>query len=482
MSEPLIFHVDVNSAFLSWSALNRLQEQPDAPDLRDIPSAVGGDVKTRHGIITARSIPAKKYGIHTADPVVKALEMCPDLVLVPADFETYRKFSHALMDILRRTANAVEQLSIDEALLDMTETVNTGSETANPSHICSGTGGFLMEEERDGHIPGSSGHPGTFLDEGSRVFPLTVADELREEVWHSLGFTVNIGISTNRLLAKMASDFMKPGRIHTLWPEEVPAKMWPMPVGDLYGCGKKGAARLNDFGIRTIGDAAHADPELLQQILGEKGGQYIYNSANGIASSAVTAERGDAKSYSNETTLANDLGYANFNTDAVPVIRHLSAKVARRLQRDHFYAGTIELSVKTDDFHRFSRQTRLPQSTQEEEVIADTAQELAAKLLIGSGDEEGLFAKGRKIRLIGVGGTNLEDDSNRQMDLFGYLAEQEQARKEEEEKRHKREQEQRQRERLEQERQERTKKQTRLDAMLREVNQKYGNGTLRKGG
>ena len=113
--ERTIFHVDVNSAFLSWSALRRLEEDPGAVDLREIPSAVGGDIRTRHGVITAKSIPAKKYGVQTGEPVVKAIQKCPQLVLVPSDFETYRKYSHALMDILAQYTPLLQQMSIDEA-------------------------------------------------------------------------------------------------------------------------------------------------------------------------------------------------------------------------------------------------------------------------------------------------------------------------------------------------------------------------------
>ena len=121
--ERTIFHVDVNSAFLSWSALKRLEEDPGSVDLRTIPSAVGGDVKTRHGVITAKSIPAKKYGVQTGEPVVKALQKCPQLVLVPSDFETYRRYSHALMEILSQYTPLLQQMSIDEAFLDLTEQI-----------------------------------------------------------------------------------------------------------------------------------------------------------------------------------------------------------------------------------------------------------------------------------------------------------------------------------------------------------------------
>ena len=195
LDEKTIFHVDVNSAFLSWSALKQLEEEPGSVDLRTIPSAVGGDVKTRHGVITAKSIPAKKYGIQTVEPVVKALQKCPHLVLVRSDFETYRRYSHALMDLLAQYTPLLQQMSIDEAFLDLTEKIGP--------------------DNREG--------------------ALALAQEIRDRVREELGFTVNVGISSNKLLAKMASDFQKPDRTHTLYPEEVPAKMWPLPINSLFG-------------------------------------------------------------------------------------------------------------------------------------------------------------------------------------------------------------------------------------------------------
>jgi DNA polymerase-4 len=175
-SERTIFHVDVNSAFLSWSALKKLREEPGSVDLRTIPSAVGGDVKTRHGIITAKSIPAKKYGVQTGEPVVKALQKCPQLVTVPPDFPTYHEYSQALMDILAQYSPLLQQVSIDEAYLDMSHRIAFGDREA----------------------------------------ALLWASRIREQVKRELGFTVNVGISTNKLLAKMASDFQKPDRTHTL--------------------------------------------------------------------------------------------------------------------------------------------------------------------------------------------------------------------------------------------------------------------------
>ena len=222
----IIFHVDVNSAFLSWSAVKRLKDDPSALDLRTVPSAVGGDVKTRHGVITAKSIPAKRFGITTGEPVMTALRKCPDLILIPSDFQTYRQYSKAFIRILKQHSGLVEQVYIDEAFADMT------------------------------------GVPD----------PLAEAAALRAEIREKLQFTVNVGISENKLLAKMASDFEKPDRTHTLWPSEIPEKLWPLPIRELFGCGAATAARLNSFGIRTIGDAAGTDLKVLQAILGEKGG------------------------------------------------------------------------------------------------------------------------------------------------------------------------------------------------------------------
>ena len=379
--DKYIFHIDVNSAFLSWSALKKLREEPGSVDLRTIPSAVGGDVKKRHGIITAKSIPAKKYGIVTGEPVVKALEKCPSLVLVESDFSTYRQYSQAFIEILGKYSPLVAQMSIDEAFVDISG--------------CKG----LYQELKD------SDHP----------FPLGLAYRIKDEVRDTLGFTVNVGISCNKLLAKMASDFTKPDMVHTLFPEEVPAKMWPLPIGELFGCGKATASRLQSIGIRTIGDAAGADPEMLISYLGPNAGSYIYRSANGIGSSEVSADYEDAKSYSNETTLHSDLTADNYDKDIIPVLRHLSESVSRRLKRDNVYGRTVTVSVKTGAFKRHSAQMQLESSICDEQRIFNCARQLSDKILLG---ENGLFIKGEVIRLVGVGVSKLDDGSYQQISLF----------------------------------------------------------------
>ena len=440
----IIFHVDVNSAFLSWSALKRLEEDPNAVDLRTIPSGVGGDVKTRHGIITAKSIPAKKYGVQTGEPVVKALQKCPQLVLVPPDFETYRKYSRALMEILSEYTSLLQQVSIDEAYLDVTERVTKAA--ANPS------------------VTKATVNPGVAVvsetPNRARNLSLALAQQIRDRVRTELGFTVNVGISSNKLLAKMASDFEKPDKTHTLYPEEVPVKMWPLPIETLHGCGKSTAQKLKLIGINTIGDAAAADMALLQSFLGQSSGTYIWNSANGISRSKVVAEREQAKSVSNERTLSEDIGRENYQADGVPVIRMLSQKVAGRLQKSGLAGQTVTFQIKSSEFERHSRQMSLPELTDQSKDIEAAALLLADQLL---GGPDGLFAQGIKIRLIGVGVSRLAEKKVHQMDLFEWAErnEEEESRRAEEESRRVR--------------------QAKLDEMINKVNERYGKGTIRKG-
>ena len=410
-----IFHIDVNSAFLSWSALKKLKEEPGSVDLRTIPSAVGGDVKTRHGIITAKSIPAKKYGITTGEPVVKALQKCPKLVLVQSDFATYKTYSRAFIEILNKYSPLVQQVSIDEAYIDMTGTESVYADLVTPQ------------------LP----------------FPICVAEKIKNEIRDTLGFTVNVGISDNKLLAKMASDFTKPDRIHTLFHDEIEEKMWPLPIGDLYGCGKATADRLMNLGIRTIGDAANADTVMLSHILGENIGSYIYYSANGYGSTDVSGNYEDAKSYSNEATLSSDLTSDNYDKDIVRVLKHLSESVSRRLRRDGVFGRTVTVSVKTSDFKRHSCQMQLENSIDDADKLYTYAKELADKMLLGS---DGLFIHGETVRLVGVGVSKLDDGSYRQLSLFDETL----FKKDE--------------------------KTERLNKMADEINKRFGKDTLKKGG
>lgn len=396
MKTNIIFHIDVNSAFLSWSAVKKLKEDPSAVDLRTVPSAVGGDVESRHGIITAKSIPAKKYGITTGEPVVKALQKCPNLILVKGDFKTYHAYSQQFIGILRSYSSIIEQASIDEAFINMTDA------------LCEMQGAMFQLKEQ------------TTLEEADlRKLAVIIAAQIKDEIYESLGFTVNVGISSNKLLAKMASDFEKPNKVHTLFPDEVEAKMWPLPIGDLYGCGKHTASRLIELGMRTIGDVAHADAALLCGILGEKSGRYLFESANGRSDSVVNPERGDAKSYSNETTTRSDITFNNYDKEMPETLKWLCESVSRRLQHDGFFASTIGISVKTDQFQRRSRQMQIADSTNDAARLFQVAADLMGQLVLG---ENGLFANGYKIRLVGVSASELDRGEFRQMSLFEMMA------------------------------------------------------------
>ena len=466
----IIFHIDVNSAFLSWSAVKRLREDPSAVDLRLIPSAVGGDVRTRHGVITAKSIPAKKYGVTTGEPVVSALKKCPHLVLVSSDFKTYREYSHQFIEIFRKYAAEVEKVSIDEAFLDMTDSAKY----------------FRAQIE--------AGEP----------YPYCAAEHIKNEIRDTLGFTVNVGISTNKILAKCASDFTKPDKIHTLYPEEIGEKLWPLPVGDLFGCGRKTAEKLRTMGIKTIGDLAQTDLSLLKSILGSKAAEYLHNNANGISESPVTSVREQAKSYSNETTTGEDISSANYEAIALPILHRLAEKVASRLLKDNVRANTVYCIVKTGEFQRHTRQTRLPASTNDPAVITKSAEKLMSSLLTGP---DGLFAAGQVLRLIGVGCSGIDDSPYTQLDLFSWVKEKqaedvrreeerraeterrEKQRQAEEERREKerqaeekrRQEELRAKEKTDEELRKREEKQRKLDEMLSKVQKKYGTKALRKG-
>lgn len=260
----VIFHIDVNSAFLSWEAVYRLYHLGGKVDLRDEVAAVGGDMAMRHGIILAKSIPAKKYNIKTGESIVEALQKCPQLKLVPPNYSLYERCSAAFMEILRQYSPDVEQYSVDEAFVDMTGTESLWGE------------------------------------------PVTAANRIRNQIREELGFTVNVGVSENKLLAKMASDFQKPDRIHTLWKHEIEMKMWPLPVTDLFFVGRATAKKLFHMGIHTIGELAQSDPIMLKSHL-KKHGEVIWAFANGMDVSVVQSEAPANKGYGNSTTIAFDV-------------------------------------------------------------------------------------------------------------------------------------------------------------------------------
>lgn len=359
--ERVIFHIDVNSAFLSWEAVERLK-RGETVDIRTIPSAVGGDIATRHGVILAKSVPAKKYAVTTGEPVVDALRKCPQLLLVKPDHELYRRNSKAFIAILRQYSDVIEQFSIDEAFVDMTGTRRLFGE------------------------------------------PLEAAERIRKQIRDELGFTVNIGISSNKLLAKMASDFEKPDKVHTLFPEEVPGKMWPLPVRDLFFVGKAAERRLQEMGIRTIGDLANADRAFLNANL-KKQGDILWRYANGMDDSPVEPVRADNKGYGNSTTLSFDVTDAK---TAKGILLELTEKVCARLRQDDMKVESVSVQFRFSDLTRASHQCALTSAT-------NITQEIYAKVCR-------LFDEkwdGTPIRLLGVSTSKASrEESGRQMNLF----------------------------------------------------------------
>lgn len=358
----IIFHVDVNSAFLSWEAVYRLYHLGGSVDLRTQVSAVGGDMAMRHGIILAKSIPAKKYRIQTGESIMEAKQKCPDLILVPPNYGLYEKCSNAFMSILKQYTPEVEQYSVDEAFMDMTGTEKLWGD------------------------------------------PVTAANRIRNQIREELGFTVNVGISENKLLAKMASDFQKPDMVHTLWREEIPSKMWPLPVTDLFFVGRATAKKLFTLGIRTIGQLAKENPHLLKSHL-KKQGEVIWAFANGIDVSIVQSAPIANKGYGNSTTIAFDVCDAS---TAKLVLLALAETIGTRLREAKVRAEVIAVGIKDFELNYASHQMTLQNATNITSEIHHYACQLFDQLW-----------DGKPIRHLGIHTSRLKDGMNmRQIDLF----------------------------------------------------------------
>ena len=343
------------------------------PDLREIPSVVGGDPKQRTGIVVAKSIPAKKYGIQTGEPMAMALRKCHNLVVVPSDFRLYTENSLAFKAICRDYAPVVESFSIDEVFLDM-----TGTSLIYPD-------------------------------------PIATAHQIKDKIHEELGFTVNVGISTNKLLAKMASDFEKPDKVHTLFPAEIPEKMWPLPIRDLLFLGKASEKKLQDFGIHTIGELAREKESTIQALLGEKTGRQLYQYARGIDNSPVLAQAEESKGFSVEKTFNDDIVSVE---QVLPILLEQCDIVATRMRRKGKKCSCISVTFRTLDFKNRSHQTSLSSATD----VTDEIYENARRLFLE-------FWKGQPLRLIGVALTGLTDESFEQMSLFEDTKKKEQRQK-----------------------------------------------------
>lgn len=357
----LIFHVDVNSAFLSWEAARRVANGEE--DIRLIPSVIGGDREKRTGVVLAKSIPAKKFGIRTGEPIGLALRKCPDLFLAKPDFRLYEQCSGAFMDICREYAPVVEKYSIDECFLDM-----SGTHRLYPD-------------------------------------PIAIAHTIKDKIRDELGFTVNVGVGDCKLLAKMASDFEKPDKVHTLFQSEIPKKMWPLPIRDLFTVGASTAEKLEKVRIRTIGDLANRDLAYIQRIVGVKMGQQIYNFANGVDPSPVLSAPEEAKGYSISTTLEEDVVTEQ---QARGVLLALTDSVTARMRSDGVKAYCVAVSIRSNDFKTRSHQKKLMNPTDISREVYQVSKQLFGELWDGY----------TPLRLLGIVLTDLTHEEQSQLSLF----------------------------------------------------------------
>lgn len=370
--EPIIFHIDVNSAYLSWTALERLS-QGDTVDLRLIPSIIGGDIERRHGVVLAKSLPAKTYGIVTGEPVVNAFKKCPQLTMAPPDHAMYTQRSKALMDFLSGICPDIEQASIDECYMDFTSV----------AHLYSS--------------------------------PIEAAISIKDEIYRRFGFTVNIGISDKKVLAKMASDFKKPNLVHTLYAREIAAKLWPLPISSLFMCGRSSVETLRKLEILTIGELAKTDPRILTSHL-KSHGMLLWNYANGIDDSMVISEPVKRKGVGNSTTLSHDV---TERAEAAKTLLSLSESVGKSLRAQKESAGLVCVEIKYNTFQSVSHQTTLQTPTSSTEIIYQTALSLFDAIWSHC-----------PIRLLGIRTSHLtEADEPVQLSLFDRASDQAQEEK-----------------------------------------------------
>lgn len=353
-------HIDVNNAFLSWTAIELLNNGCKY-DIRNSYAVIGGDPKARKGIVLAKSNSAKKQGIVTAETLYSAKKKCPVLRVYPPNYKFYQEMSHKLFELLYKYTPDIEVASVDECYLDYTNVK---------------------------HLYGS---------------PLEFARKVQKEIYDTLGFTVNVGIANNKLCAKMASDFEKPYKIHTLFEYEVKDKMWPLKVGELFGVGKKSVPKLESLNIFTIGDLANTNPEILNKYFKNQS-QYLIDIANGIDDSPVISVPPEPKGIGSEITLPKDIT----NKDEIfKSLAILAEQVSLRLKKQHKYALTVTIILKDNLFKRSTHQKKIVNAIRNSEDILKIAKDLY---------EEMKYDK--PVRLIGIRLNNLVDTVTHQVSIF----------------------------------------------------------------
>lgn len=352
-------HIDVNNAFLSWYALWRLKNG-EKIDIREIPAIIGGDESRRAGIVLAKSNLAKQFGIVTGETIYQAKKKCPNIQVFQGDYNIYREYSNKLYKLLLEYTDKIERFSIDECFMDMTE--------------------YLMKS--------------TLMDK---------AIEIRKRVNEELGFTVNIGLSSNKLLAKMASDFEKPNKIHTLFPNEIKEKMWLLPIRDLFMLGRKTVPKLYNMNIKTIGDLAKSDKNKLINKFG-KHGKIMWEYANGIDKSEVIYKYEEPKSIGNSTTLPKDVQDIDSLNE---ILLALAEHVSYRLRKHNMVASVVSVGLRTNEFKDFSHQGKMDLATSNTKDIYSKAKELLK-----------IMYRGESIRLISLRVDKLVNKNETQISLF----------------------------------------------------------------
>ncbi len=357
----VIMHVDANSAYLSWTAVNLL-EKGYPIDIRNVPAVIAGDPENRHGIILAKSIPAKKFNINTGDSLFEAKMKYPGLLVFPPDYDLYMLCSNAMFDILNEYSPLIQRYSVDECFMD-----------------------FTLSKNRFGDS-------------------VMTAYEIKERIKNELGFTVNIGVSCNKLLAKMAGELKKPDMVNTLWPGEIPEKMWPLPVGDLFMVGCATKKKLEEINIRTIGELARTEKDHIKALL-KSHGLLIWNLANGMDNSPVTLNSEIIqKGIGNSTTINHDV---TDRLEAHMILLALTERVAMRLRRLGYLTSLVSVSIKNNNFVRYSHQLKLSNCINSTTEIYENVCMLFDQSW-----------KGEPIRHLGVNVSDFQDSEIRQLSMF----------------------------------------------------------------
>ena len=359
--DRIILHVDVNNAFLSWSAVDMLKNGSRI-DIRDRYAVIGGDEEARKGVVLAKSNMCKKRGVVTGESLYSARKKCPYLDVYKPNFKIYKYYSDLMYNYLLNYTNIIERYSVDECFLDYTNSVKL------------------------------------FGD------PVKISYKIKNDIKNKFGFTVNVGVGNNKLEAKMASDFSKPDKVHTLFDNEIRDKMWNLPIEDLFMIGKSSSKKLREVGINTIGDLAIYDRDILVKKF-KKFGSLMWEYANGIDNSMVIYEREEAKSISASTTLS----YNYSNRDEIyKVFKNLSMEVGRKLRDNKMYASVINIWVKYADFERVSKQIKVDNAINTDEEIF-----IYSKLLFDK-----IWDDNRSIRGLCVGVSDVSHTRDTQLSLF----------------------------------------------------------------